>query len=400
MLVTATITSGTGTGALASATATTGVNGQATFSGLKVTGTLGTYILTFTSGSAFLAASSFTLTAGAATTVAINTQPTGAVDGVALTGQPVVTVTDTNGDPVDGVLVTATITSGTGTGALASATATTGVNGQATFSGLKVTGTLGTYILTFTSGSAFLAASSFTLTIGAASIVTVSTQPSGAATGTAMSGPPVILVTDVGGNPIDGDLVTATIESGAGSITAGATATTGSNGDATFTGLTITGTAGTYELTFTESDGAASGNSGTFSLATGVATTLTVDTEPTGAVDGVALTGQPVVTVVDAETNPIDGDTVTATITGGTGDGFISAGGTAITGSNGEATFSGLTITGAPWARTYLRSPAVLLHTMRPPSRLPLARRRRLKSLASLRRRLTERSSLVRRLFS
>ncbi len=72
-----------------------------------------------------------------------------AASGVALGGQPVLQLLDVFGNEVKtaGVVVTASITSGSGT--LTNATATTDANGVATFSGLRITGTPGNVVLTF-----------------------------------------------------------------------------------------------------------------------------------------------------------------------------------------------------------------------------------------------------------
>ena len=79
--------------------------------------------------------------------------------------------------------------------------------------------------------------------------------------GTALSAQPVVSVTDSGGNVVAGVTVTATLHSGSGSLT-GATAVTNASGVATFSGLTLTGTAGSFTLTFTA--GASSATSSSF----------------------------------------------------------------------------------------------------------------------------------------
>ena len=196
-----------------------------------------------------------------ASSITIGTQPSGAVDGVALTGQPVVTVKDASGNTVSGDTVTATVHSGSGS--LSSATAVTNGSGVATFSGLTLTGTDGPFVLTFTDGAATVNSSSFNLTIGAASSITIGTQPSGAVNGVALTQQPVVTVKDVGGNLVSGDTVTATVHSGSGSLSS-ATAVTNGSGVATFSGLTLTGTDGPFVLTFT--DGAATVNSSSFNL--------------------------------------------------------------------------------------------------------------------------------------
>ena len=108
-------------------------------------------------------------TAGAATTCSLTTAPSGAVNGVALTGAPVVQLRDSGGNAVTttGVSVVASLYSGSGT-----LTGTTSVNttsGVATFSNLIITGTVGSYTLKFTpAGLIAFNSGSFTLAPGAA----------------------------------------------------------------------------------------------------------------------------------------------------------------------------------------------------------------------------------------
>ena len=90
---------------------------------------------------------------------------------------------------------------------------------------------------------------------------------------------------------------------------------------ATFTGVVITGTKGDYTLTATGRNTAntadlASADSDPITLGFGAIDHLTVKTQPSGAVSGVALTGQPVVAAQDAQgnTDPSYGRTVTLTV--------------------------------------------------------------------------------------
>ena len=78
----------------------------------------------------------------------------------------------------------------------------------------------------------------------------------------------------------------------------------------------------------------------------GVATQLTVTTQPAGAVDGIAFTQQPVVTVQDAFGSTVTGDTRTITLAITSGSGTL--GGTvALAAVAGVATFTDIKITGA-----------------------------------------------------
>ncbi len=253
---TAAIQSGTG-GSILGATSGTFTAGVATFSGLTLTGpSANVYTLSFT-GASFTSAPSLPVTlSGPATHLAITIQPSIAgVSGLALAQQPVVKVEDASNNVVvaDASTVTAAITSGgvsvtNGTMAV--------VNGVASFAGLALNATVGTYTLTFSDGSLVPAVSlPVTLAAGAAAKIVITTEPSHTATsGLALVQQPVVKVEDSGGNVIttlNTGAATASINAGAGgAITAGSTANFVA-GVATFSGLTLTGVAGTtYTLQF------------------------------------------------------------------------------------------------------------------------------------------------------
>jgi len=152
--VTVAIQSGTG-GTLGGTTTVNAVAGVATFSGLSLTGKVGTtYVLRFTSsGLTSVDSGNLTVTVGAASQLALTTQPVGGATGAPLTTQPVVAIRDSAGNPVttSTAAVTVAIQSGTG-GTLGGTTTVNAVAGVATFSGVTMSGTLGTsYVLRFSS---------------------------------------------------------------------------------------------------------------------------------------------------------------------------------------------------------------------------------------------------------
>ena len=198
----------------------------------------------------------------------ITTEPSGAVNGVALTTQPVIRVTDASGNTVttSTVNVVASIASGSGT--LSGTTTVAAVNGVAAFTNLVLSGTPGNFTLRFTPTSLTAAtSSSFALSVGAASKVMVTTQPAGAFNGIAFSTQPVVNITDAGGNTITSSTasVVASIASGSGTL-GGTTAINAVAGVATFTNLKITGT-GNHTLTFTAADGLTAASSNTVNVA-------------------------------------------------------------------------------------------------------------------------------------
>jgi hypothetical protein len=95
----------------------------------------------------------------------------------------------------------------------------------------------------------------------------VTTQPSGAFTGTVFSTQPVVKITDAGGNTITSSTanVVASIASGTGTLS-GTTTVAAVNGVATFTNLKITGT-GDHTLTFTPAGGLTAATSNTVTVA-------------------------------------------------------------------------------------------------------------------------------------
>src|SRR5207248_8271869 len=185
-------------------------------------------------------------TAGAATRLVITTPPSSsAQSGAPLAPQPVVQLQDANGNPVNqgGVVVTATPSPA---GATASNnTATTEPSGSATFSGLTLTGTVGSYTLSF-GGTTLTPVSSRAIALSAGTATTLTRQPGGdnqaAPAGTAVAVNPAVRITDASGNPVTGVAVTFTVSSG-GSVT-GANQTTGTDGIATVGSWTLSATTG------------------------------------------------------------------------------------------------------------------------------------------------------------
>src|SRR5439155_924319 len=157
-------------------------------------------------------------------------------------------------------------------------------SGAATFNGLAITGSSGSYTLRFeATGLAPATSSTITLGAGTATQLTITTQPPAtAASGAAFNPQPVLQMRDGAGNPAGGAgvPVTAVIASGpAGATLSNATATTLASGAATVIGLSITGSGGSYTLRF-EAAGLTPATSSTITLGAGTATQLTITTQP------------------------------------------------------------------------------------------------------------------------
>jgi hypothetical protein len=190
-------------------------------------------------------------TDGQSPSLAVVTQPSSTAEsGVALAVQPVVQLKAPNGsnDPQSGVVVTASLATGSGTLG-GDVTAQTNGSGMASFTDLAITGAAGPYVLRF-AATGMLPAISSTITLGAggASSILVKTNPPGSALDGEVFDPavqPVVQVKDGGGNPAAGVAVTASVASGPGTLEGTTTATTDAQGLAAFGDLGISGTGST-----------------------------------------------------------------------------------------------------------------------------------------------------------
>ena len=338
--VTATLNSGSGT--LTGTATVAAVNGIASFSNLRID-TAGAKTLQLTDGAlTSVNSGSFTVTAAAASQLALTTQPAGATAGAAFATQPVLAVQDAFGNTVTGNSSNVTATINTGSGSLQGTVTVAAVAGVVSFSNLRID-TAGAKTLQLTDGAlTSVNTSPFTVSPAAASQLVVSTQPAGATAGAAFTTQPVVSVQDAYGNTITSDTsnVTATLNSGTGSL-AGTTTVAAVNGIASFSNLRID-TAGAKSLHF--ADGALTAvNSGSFTVSPAAASQLALTTQPAGATAGAAFTTQPVVTVQDAYGNTVTGNSsnVTATINSGSG---TLTGTATVAAVNGIASFSNLRI--------------------------------------------------------
>ena len=192
---------------------------------------------------------------GAARAVAITTQPIGAVSGSALGTQPIIRLIDSGGNTVTAFTtrIVASISSGTGT--LSGTTSIETVSGIARFTDLVITGTAGTFTLTFTAATLSNATSNnLTITTGPATKVVISRAPVGTQRKTAFTTQPQITIKDASNNTVTTStaVITATVTSGYNprSIIGSNTATAVS-GVATFSDLGLDGYGGSnYTITF------------------------------------------------------------------------------------------------------------------------------------------------------
>ena len=351
-LITATVSSG---GTIVGSGTATASSGVASFGGLGISALAGPYTLTFTDTSngsiTSVNSSTINVTAGAATHLAITTQPsTGAISGSALGSQPVIKAEDAAGnvDTSGSGTITATSTNAGSVPISAGSTATM-TSGVATFSGLTLTGADGaTTTLTFAGDSNTSSASNTITMSGAANKLAITTLPAVTdASGVALSPQPVITVEDSSSNRVyaDSSTVTATVTGAGGTVTSGTAVA--SNGVATFSGLALNALAGSYTLTFTDSvGGVATVQSASITVSMGPAAKLAIVTEPSSSVQaGAVLSQQPVVKVEDTGGNLVTSNTSTVTATLTVGSGTITN--ASVAASGGIATFTALTINAA-----------------------------------------------------
>jgi trimeric autotransporter adhesin len=359
--VTLAIASQPGSGAALSCTANpvTASAGVASFAGCEIIGEAGSYTLSATDGTLTSATTStFSITVGAAAEVAFTTQPGGGANGAAWSAQPKVSVEDAGGNVVtsNSSAVTLAIASQPGSDAALSCKTNpvTASAGVAAFAGCKITGTAGSYTLEATDGSLTSATTStFSITVGAAARVVLTTQPGGGANGAAWSAQPTVSVEDSGGNVVTGNAsaVTLAIASQPGSgaaLSCTANPVTASAGVASFTGCEIIGKAGSYTLKATDGT-LTSATTSKFSVTVGAAAKVVFTTQPGGGASGAVWSTQPKVSVEDSGGNVVTSNSsaVTLAIASQPGSGAkLSCKTNPVTASAGVAAFASCKITG------------------------------------------------------
>jgi hypothetical protein len=355
------------------------VAGLADFSGLgiKLTGIVGSrsLVATITSPSTVTATTPITITFGAAHHLRITSGASGIANRIVFTNQPAIEVRDISGNRVENsaasISVAATGANGAVLGGDTSMNATAGIAYFAQNSNkLKLTGAVGDYRLTYTSGSLSGDAEDVTLTHGTATKIVVSRAASGAKSGQAFTTQPKVQVQDADSNLVNTGVAAAaqiriTVSSDAYDSAAhtGANLTgsanfeiaTASAGEATFASARLEGVAASYTLKFETLN--TSGFNGlvtsqSVALTAGTETHLEIVQQPTAIVAGAAFS--PVVTaeildgwnnrVLDVANTVAVKPTLVDAVVGGN---VIDATKSAVANSSGLVTFTGLTFTKA-----------------------------------------------------
>ena len=363
----------------------TNANGVAAYTNLSLSGQAGTYQLRFTAAN-LTAVTSGNITLSAAS-LAITTQPSPAASsGTPLPQQPVVRLVDAQGTPVSqgGVVITAAVV-GSGATLNSPATATTNASGVASFSGLTLTGKVGSYQLSFSApGVTSVTSTAILLAAGPPSALLLATAPpASGSTGVPLSPQPAIQLVDASGNPVmvAGRTITAalgTTPGGGSPAVSGASASTNGSGRATFTSLAITGPLGTYTLRF-QSTGLTETVSGPIAMLAGPPARIEIITQPPNSVqNGEPWSATPAVRVEDANDNPVPGVAVIVVRSAGSSSGVLGGTLTQTTGANGQASFPDLSLAGPlgdyriRWSVGNITSPSSREFTLTagPPARL------------------------------
>jgi hypothetical protein len=233
------------------------VAGVATFPGLSVTGLVGAKTIRAELGSPSLVATAgIELTFGTPTKLALTTAASGAVARQQFTTQPAVTVQDVSGNTVTNYSSQVSVAVSSSAVTLSGTTARTPQSaGVVNFDDLSLSGTVGTYTLTYSSSTLTQVTQSVSVSTGTATQIVITTQATSAVNRNDFLTQPVVVVRDADGNPVNsftGDVVASISSSGSNSAVLTGTTTRSLSGSstATFTNLRLDGDVGEYTLTF------------------------------------------------------------------------------------------------------------------------------------------------------
>jgi len=185
------------------------------------------------------------------------------------------------------------------------------------------------------------------LTAAPAKLEKVAGDGQTAAAGNFVQTPPAVKVTDAGGNPIQGVLVTFQVSLGGGTVAPTTAVSTDANGVAAATSWRLGSTAGQNQLTATVSAAGVSGNPAVFNAtgAVGGANRLVFMVQPVNAAVGAPITPAVKVQVQDAAGNPVTSATNPISISlDNNPTGAALGGTTTVNAVAGTATFANLSI--------------------------------------------------------
>ena len=377
-----------GPGTLSGTSTVNAVGGKATFSGLNIRGTAGisAYDLTFTTTqqgiSSVVQGTSITVTHGAANKVVVS-NASAVTTGTAQSGQefgvePVIQIQDAWGNKVTtGVWSEATVSASSTTGSTrVGVTSASAVGGEYTFSTLGLRGVAGTtYTLTYSAS-----ASGNTLATTGTHNVTVSSGPAakvgllrvsaGNSSGVVFGTQPQVQLLDADNNRVttSGVVIQAALSSTAnGGLIASTNEAITESGVATFSGLGISGRAGSsFTINYRVANSNLTAASQSITLVAGNPTALGMVTNSSSSLkSGSTFLDSPVVKVVDAYGNSVSTNSTVVTAEIQSGNGSV-IGTTTRTTTSGQATFTGLGIRGVVGSYTLKFTAAGLTEVVQP----------------------------------
>jgi hypothetical protein len=354
------------TGDAATQVAIPAVAGDATFTGMRVNAQIGTYTITYSVSNLPAVSQSITVTTGLASQLELVTAGVASSSGREFNTAATIALRDSGGNPVvqDGVAITASISNG---GTLANNFVNTGADGLATFSTMTMSGTVGVeYTITFSSGSLKIVTQTAYVGVGPASQLAVTRSSVGTASGSVFTTQPQVSLQDAGGNLVsnhDENLYVEVLADSPvvviGDISLHRVPLV--NGIATFTGIGISGTAGTSSLSYRlveQGDPTVSAANQAITISVGIPTNLTITSASTTAPSGEAFGTPRVVTVRDSGGNLVttNSSQITASVVGANG---ALVGTSVVSASSGVATYSSLGVSGITGTSVTIRYTAL-----------------------------------------
>ena len=339
-------------GTLAGTTTVAAVNGVASFATLSIDKS-GSYWLTATAPATGLSggtSNDFSIAAGAATQLAFTVQPSNAVAGRTISPAVQVSARDAQGNLVTGFVGSVTMALGTNPGGstLGGTTTVPAVSGVASFGNLSLDKVGTGYTLTAAAaGPTGATSNSFNVTVGAASQLVFTVQPTNTTAGATITPAVQVTVLDGQGNTATGFTGNVTVAFGSnpgGGTLAGTTTVAAVSGVASFASLSIAKVGTGYTLTAAAA-GLPAATSAAFNVTPGTAAKLVFTVQPSNTAAGAAITPAVQVTAQDALGNTASGFTGTVTVALGANPvGGTLSGHTTVAASAGVATLADLSL--------------------------------------------------------
>lgn len=343
-----------GSGTLTGTATAAAVGGVANFAGLSIDKSGVGYTLSASSGALTGATSSpFTISSGAATSLAFTVQPSNATAGTAIAPAILVSARDAFGNAVTSFAsnVTIAITTNPAGGVLSGTSTVAAVSGLATFSNLSIDKAANGYAVSATAaGLTGVASAPFNIGPGAATGLLFTVQPTTATTNANIAPAVKVTARDALGNAattFNGNITVAIGTNPAGGTLGGTRTLAAVNGVATYQSLNINNTGSGYTLTASAA-GLSGATSAAFNIIPSVGTQLFFTVQPPDpATAGTVLAPSIVVTARDASGQTAASFTgnVTLAVAAGTGvPGATLSGTKTVAAVAGVATFGDLSI--------------------------------------------------------